>query len=208
MNLLSGILGQFIQAGVLALLIVFQPEVRRFLLYIGRGSRIGKTGFWKSFFIDSTENKPIYEGLEDQISKAINNLATTKTGALIVFTPSEEKQYFASTGTLLNADISSKLLESIFNKKSPLHDGAIVITDQKIVAGGCVLPVSENPDLPQNIGMRHRAAVGITEHIDAGVIIVSEETGKISIASKGKIRMNASQKGLSDFISDALEGKV
>ena len=139
------------------------------------------------------------------ISRALKNLARTKTGALMVFTDVGEEKFFANTGVPIHGDISSKLIESIFDKNTPLHDGAMVIADNKILAAGCVLPVSENPELPARVGMRHRAAVGITEQIEAHVFIVSEERGMISYAYRGNIKMNISDEQLRKMLRKALE---
>lgn len=206
MNILATILDAFLGAGFVLLVIVFQPEIRRFLFYLGRNSGIGKDHFWRRLINRNegmSESETQYFVAE--ISKAINNLANTRTGCLIVFTDEGEKQFFASTGVAINGEISSKLIESIFDKNTPLHDGALVIADRKISAAGCVLPVSESPDLPKRVGMRHRAAVGVTENIDAHVLIVSEETGKISYAKQGRLRMNIAQKTLIEVLEEILK---
>lgn len=205
MSMLSRILREFLGAGFILLAILFQQEIRRFLFYIGRSSGIGTTTFWRNVFRRSTDHHSEQESQKDEITKALNKMASSRTGCLLVFVSSTEKGFFTATGVSINGDISSKLLESIFEKNSPLHDGAAVITAGKILAAGCVLPVSENPDLPPRVGMRHRAAAGISEQIDAHVLIVSEERGKISHAYKGKIRMNLSAKNISDILDTALE---
>lgn len=204
MDLLSNILGQFIAAGFLAIFIVFQPEIRRFLLFIGRGTGLGDRNLWNRLLSRKVSQTGVSNQIVNGITKAINNLASSKTGALLVFTRTKGEYFFADTGVIINAEISSKLLESIFQKSSPLHDGAVIITGQKIYAAACVLPVSENPNLPPRIGMRHKAAVGISEQIDAVVIVVSEETGNISIANKGKLRLKVSQNTLKESISTIL----
>jgi len=198
MSMLGNILGQFVQEGFILLVIVFQQEIRRFLFYIGRGSGIGKDNFFKQLFRRSSYQNSNKDLIKEELIRAINIMAKDKTGGLIVFVDSSEKRFFENTGVVINAEISSKLLESIFDKNVPLHDGAVVITENKILAAGCVLPVSENPDLPSRVGMRHRAAVGITEHIDAHVLIVSEETGRISYAHKGKLKVNITQNYLAE----------
>ena len=198
MSMLGNILGQFVQEGFILLVIVFQQEIRRFLFYIGRGSGIGKDNFLKQLFRRSSYQHSNKDVIKDELIRAINIMAKNKTGGLIVFVDSSEKRFFENTGVIINAEISSKLLESIFDKNVPLHDGAVVITENKILAAGCVLPVSENPDLPSRVGMRHRAAVGITEHIDAHVLIVSEETGRISYAHKSKLKVNITQNYLAE----------
>lgn len=208
MSMLQKILRQFINAGFLLLVIVFQPEIRRFLFYIGKGSGIGKNKFWRRLISKNMKSSPFDEKLVDEIAKAVSNMSAAKTGALIVFADSSERQFFADTGVILDSNISGKLIESIFNKYSPIHDGAMVIIDNQIMGAGCVLPVSENPDLPSSVGMRHRAAVGLTEHIDASVIIVSEETGKISWTKRGRLRLGISYKTLVGVIQQAMKTEI
>lgn len=203
MNLLKSILGQFITAGFLAIFIIFQPEIRRFLLFIGRGSNIGNRIFWRRLFVRELKTATT-EHEEQQFMRAINNLSKSKTGALIVFTQSTEEYFFSNTGVIINAEITAKLLETIFQKNTPLHDGAVVIAEKKVYAAGCVLPVSENPNLPPRIGMRHKAAVGISEAISSHVIVVSEETGKIAVAHKGNIRLNCSKTLLQSTLKTTL----
>lgn len=203
MKMLATILGQFVGAGFILLVILFQQEIRRFLFYLGRGSGIGKNLFWQRFLRRDTPSRK--QELKEEIIKSINNMSNTRTGGLLVFTDTAEKTFFADTGVLINGEISSKLIESIFDKGSPLHDGALVIAENRIIAAGCVLPVSENPDLPTRVGMRHRAATGITEKIDASVIVVSEQTGRISCAQKGKLKMNITQNALAELLDNVLE---
>ena len=131
-------------------------------------------------------------------------MAKTKTGALIVLARVTDMKFFESTGDLMDADVSKRLLESIFFKNSPMHDGAVIIENNKIKAARCVLPVTENADLPAHYGMRHRAALGITEQSDAIALIVSEETGQISIAVDGKINNNLSTDELEKILQKEL----
>lgn len=205
MKMMERILGQFLGAGLVLLVIIFQPEIRRFLFFLGRNTGIGDHQFWKRLLKKGRNNTSNNELLVNFIAKALQNLARTKTGALMVFTDIGEEKFFATTGVPIHAEISSKLIETIFDKHTPLHDGAMVIADGKILAAGCVLPVSENPELPPRVGMRHRAAVGITENIEAHVFIVSEERGKISYAYRGNIRMNISNETLRELLIKALE---
>ena len=188
MELLSEILGQFMNVGVLALIIVFQPEIRKFLLMIGTRSIINKGS--KSFFGKLWQ-------FDDQLSlnispivNACENLSQSKTGALIVITKDNNLEYYLETGEILEAKVSEELLENIFYKNSPLHDGAVIITNNKIVAARCVLPVSETPMFPAHLGLRHRAALGITEHSDAIAIVVSEQTGRISWFKDSNMKKN------------------
>ncbi|TVR81165.1 MAG: TIGR00159 family protein [Chitinophagaceae bacterium] len=187
MNLLSGILGQFIDVGVILLLIIFQPEVRRFLLIIGRGSHFKRNRWLKKWFPNKIQTEEELESYIEETLSAIAIFQKAKTGSLIVFANTSKLQFFANSGVKIDAVISSKLLESIFEKNSPLHDGAVIISENKIMAAGCTLPVSENEDLPDRVGVRHKAAVGITEQSDALAIIVSEEKGTISYARGGNL---------------------
>jgi uncharacterized protein (TIGR00159 family) len=194
MQLLGTILGQVIGVGVIALIIVFQQEIRRFLIFIGNQylSR-NRLSLEKVIPINITPQPKVKI---KSIIKAVINMAKSKTGALVVIARKSELTVFAETGDSLNAETSSRLIESIFNKDSPLHDGALIINGDRIVAARCVLPVSENLNLPPNYGLRHRAALGLSENTDALTIIVSEQTGKISLAESGKLLTDVSVKEL------------
>ena len=192
MQLLGAILGQVMSVGVLALIIVFQQEVRRFLILLGSNSLIGKNLIPKKIFSWNSSSKEATLLNIAPIVKACSSMAKTKTGALIVIARTTDMKFYESTGDLMDADVSKRLLESIFFKNSPMHDGAVIIENNKIKAARCVLPVTENSELPAHYGMRHRAALGITEQSDAIAIIVSEETGHISLAIDGKIYSNIS----------------
>ena len=200
MELLSEILGQFIGVGVLALIIVFQQEIRRFLLLIGNNSFFssGKSGKFFSL-LKPSENKK--ENLNyKQIIKAVSTLSKTKTGALIIIDTHSELKYYASSGEKINATVSAAMLESIFFKNSPLHDGGVIIENNTILAARCILPVSENQEFPSHFGLRHRAAAGITETSRSIAVIVSEETGKISLAKEGKISYNIAIEELTEAL--------
>lgn len=188
MDLLSSILGQVIGVGVIALIIVFQQEIRRFLLIIStRYITNRKFSFEKLFSFGEKEELEVNI---DAIVNACSNMSAFKTGALIAITKSSDLLSFIRTGDIINADTSNRLLESIFFKNSPLHDGAVIIKKDRIVAARCVLPATERINLPPQFGMRHRAALGITEKTDAVVVIVSEETGAISFAKQDNIETN------------------
>lgn len=203
MKLLSAILGQFIGVGVIALLIVFQQEIRKFLLIIGRNSFLLNRHFtWRRLLPWNWEFQRPTDLDYLPIVEACKNMARVKTGALIVIARTSELKFYASTGTGMDSEISSKLLESIFNKYSPLHDGAVIIATNRIKAASCILPVSDNQNIPPNLGMRHRSAVGISEHTDAMSIVVSEERGTISIASNGKLTLKVSPKMLQQILQD------
>lgn len=187
MELLSGILGQIIGVGVIAIIIVFQQEIRKFLLHIGtRYMSRSKFSLERLLFPRQKAGAALVN--TDAIAKACRNMSETKTGALIVVARKSELELFAETGDIIEAETSSRLLENIFFKNSPLHDGAVIIVNDKIHAARCVLPISENINLPPHYGMRHKAAIGLSEVTDALVVLVSEETGKISLVSHGNIQ--------------------
>jgi diadenylate cyclase len=183
MELLTKILGQFMGVGVLAMIILFQPEIRKFLLVIGRGTEF-RENIFKTF---TTWRKEYHDDVDvKQIIEAAKILKSDFTGALIVFTRDVELKFYAETGDALQAHVNSRLILSIFNKNSPLHDGAIIIYKGRISAARCILPVTENDHLPPNFGLRHRAAVGMSESTDTLVMAISEETGRILLARNGK----------------------
>ena len=196
MQLLSEILGQFISVGFIALIVVFQPEIRQFLLLLGNTKIIKTTRkrflFWKFQLED-----PVHFHI-DTIVKACQKMADTKTGALIVITGQNELKSYIETGQTVEAKITEPLLETIFFKNSPLHDGAVIIGGGNIRAARCILPVSSNPEIPSHYGLRHRAAVGITEKSDSFAIIVSEERGKLSYSFEGKLSQQVTPSELSN----------
>jgi diadenylate cyclase len=196
MQLLSEILGQFISVGFIALIVVFQPEIREFLLLLGN-TRIIKTTRKRFLFWKIQLDDPVHFHIEP-IVKACQKMADTKTGALIVITGQNELRSYIETGQVVDAKISEFLIETIFFKNSPLHDGAVIISGGTIRAARCILPVSSNPEIPANYGLRHRAAVGITEKSDSIAIIVSEERGKLSYSFEGKLSKEISPSELSN----------
>ncbi len=197
LQLLSEILGQFIGVGVIILAIVFQQELRKFLIVIGKGKVIKNKGIFKFNF--SVEHKNHLNTLV--IAHACEDMAKTKTGAIMVITQMDDLAVFSESGVAMNAEISAPMIESIFYKNSPLHDGAVIIRDNKIISARCVLPVSNSEDFPGNLGMRHRAAVGITEESDAIAVIVSEETGKISYVKDGELFTKRTSLQLEQFLN-------
>ncbi len=183
MELLAKILGQFMGVGVLAMIILFQPEIRKFLLVLGRG-----TEFRENIFSAISAGRNDYHDLFDvhQVIEAAKTLKATRTGALIVFSRETELKFYIETGDPLDAEVTKRLLISIFYKNSPLHDGAVIIYKGRIKAARCVLPVSENDHLPTGFGLRHRSAVGMSESSDTLVMAISEETGRLILARNGK----------------------
>lgn len=199
MELLTAILGQFIAVGVLALIIVFQPEIRKFLVVIGKRSFIkpGSRDFFKGLWnIDNDSDLNI-----PPIVNALESFADTRTGALIVITKESELESFLETGQKLDAQISEQLLGSIFYKNSPLHDGAVIISNNRIRAARCVLPVSEAKRFPVSLGLRHRAALGVSEQSDAVALVVSEQSGKISWCKTGEIQRNIKPLQLKELLA-------
>ncbi|HQA47268.1 MAG: TIGR00159 family protein [Clostridiales bacterium] len=181
--------------GVIALLIVFQPELRRALEFLGRGGII--------------LGKPLNEALDketkiliDEITSAVQSLAKKKTGALIVLERETGIGEFMETGTKIDAVVSSQLIQTIFATNTPLHDGAVVIREKRIASAGCVLPLTENQSLSKELGTRHRAGLGISEHSDAIAIIVSEETGVISTAKDGRLSRYLDAKTLKEMLTN------
>jgi diadenylate cyclase len=200
MQLLTEILGQFISVGVIALIVVFQPEIRQFLLMVGNTKIIRNQRkrflFWR-FKINNPVNLNI-----DKIVMACQKMGETKTGALIVIAQQNELVQYIATGQVVDAKISEVILETIFFKNSPLHDGAVIITGENIRAARCILPVSNKATIPPFYGLRHRAAVGITEKSDAIAIIVSEERGDIAYCYEGKLVEKVSPSDLSEFLEN------
>jgi uncharacterized protein (TIGR00159 family) len=187
MELIGALLGQVIGVGVIALIIVFQQEVRRFLLVIGnRYMSRRRFSFGKIFSsVEEETGSPIEA---EEIVRAVESMAAKKTGALIVLVRKSSLDIYSEGGERIDAIISAELLETVFFKNSPLHDGAVLIEDGKIFAARCPLPITDRVTLPARYGMRHRAAIGISEHTDALVIVVSEESGKITVTERGEIK--------------------
>ncbi len=184
MELLAGILGQFMGVGVLAMIILFQPEIRKFLLMIGRTTEINREDIFKTITNWRAQHHDAFD--VHQLIEAVKTLKATRTGALIVFSRDIELKFYVETGDALDAEVSKRLLLSIFNKNSPLHDGAIIIYKGRIKAARCVLPISENDHLPPHFGLRHRSALGMSETTDTLVLAISEETGRLILARNGK----------------------
>lgn len=184
MELLAKILGTFMGVGVLAMIVLFQPELRKFLLMIGRTTEFNRDYLIRSL---SSWRGEYHDDFDiNQVTEAIKNLKATHTGALIVFSRDTELKFYIETGDSLNADVNKRLLISIFNKNSPMHDGAVIIYKGRIKAARCVLPVSENDHLPPHFGLRHRSAIGMSENSDTLVVAISEETGRLMMARNGK----------------------
>ena len=188
LGLLSSILGKFVNVGVIAVMIVFQQEIRKFLLYLGSNEFIRNRN-WKGLFKLSAGSMEDDIPLDIQaVVDACMSMSKTKTGALIVIGRRSDLKFFIGSGDFVDSGLNARMLENIFFKNSPLHDGAVIILENRIVAARCVLPVTERENFPAHYGMRHRAAVGITENTDAIAITVSEQTGAVSLTVHGEIK--------------------
>lgn len=202
MELLSEILGKFIGVGVIALVIVFQQEIRRFLLMIGSTNFTQRRRFFRQMRWLSEDDKKLNI---EEIIKACSTLSERKTGALIVFERVSKLGNYRQTGTPIEGRVSSTLLESIFNKYSPLHDGAVIISGETLIAAGCIMPITERSSLPSRFGLRHRAAMGIAEKTNAIALVVSEETGDISLADGDEFINKIEIDNLKDLLKQALK---
>jgi len=194
LKLLSSLMGKFVNVGVIAIMVVFQQEIRKFLLYIGSNEFI-KSRNWSNIFKFNVNSKAD-EGIEldvEELVSACFNMSETKTGALIIISRKSDLKFYLNTGEKVDSALTARMLENIFFKNSPLHDGAVIIINNRIVAARCVLPVTEKENFPANYGMRHRAAVGITETTDAIAISVSEQTGAVSLTTHGEINAGLSR---------------
>lgn len=192
LKMLGEILGQFIGVGVIALMIVFQQELRQFLLFIGNRDFLRSRSSWLQRWFPSTD-EPHHRQDLDELIKACKRMAQNRTGALIVVARKSDVTSYIRSSKTVDAALSATMLESLFFKNSPLHDGAVLINNHRIVSAGGILPSSENEDLPEGMGMRHRAALGLTEQTDAIVIVVSEENGSMSVAQEGRIERTDSE---------------
>jgi uncharacterized protein (TIGR00159 family) len=192
MRLLTGILSKFADVGIIAVIVVFQQEIRRFLLLVGKNASLQRNkAWWRYFFGKNEREKDNYNRIKPIID-ACKSMKQNRIGALIVFVKYYDEQFYQNSCEVVEAKISKRLLESIFQKTSPLHDGAVVISDNKIKSASCILPLTDKSDLPAQFGLRHRAGIGVTEANEATAIIISEETGEISYARQGRVKMNIS----------------
>ncbi len=195
------IFSQIFNIGILAILVIFQPEIREALEKIGSGS-IGS-------LMNLSEHKRqrmAYQGAINNICSAVSDLAASKTGALIVISRTTKLDDIVESGVTINADVNSSLLRNLFYNKAPLHDGAVVIEDAKIVAASCLLPLTRRTDVDSDLGTRHRAAIGMSESSDAVIIVVSEETGTISIAYDCNLTRDYNYETLKRFLYEKILG--
>jgi diadenylate cyclase len=206
MKLFGTILGKFIDVGVIAVIVVFQQELRRFLLFIGSNEFLGRSRFLGKIFY------PAKHSFTDEYAKvdftplitACFKMSESKTGALIVLARNSDLAVYINSGEAIDSGLSERMIENIFFKNSPLHDGAVIIKGSRIIAARCVLPVTEKEQFPAHYGMRHRAAVGITESTDAIAISVSEQTGSVSLSVNGTIRANLTPEKLKQYLEQEM----
>ncbi len=204
MELLGGILDRVVSVGAFALIVLFQEEIRRFFSRIGAKRKWAFGNFMKRFFGNGRTESEKTDYNIVQIVLACRSLAKRSMGGLIIIARKNNLDIHAQTGEIIDAAINSRLIENLFFKNSPLHDGALIISNERIIAASCILPVSKNQQIPKRLGLRHRSALGITEQTDAIAIIVSEETGKISYAINGELTLNVKPEELEMFLSEAL----
>lgn len=205
-KLLGSILGKFVNVGVIAIMIVFQQEIRKFLLYLGSNEFL-KNRNWKNVLkFSSSLQSDLYLDIKE-VSNACFAMSETKTGALIIVSRRSDLKFYIQSGTPIDSVVNSKVIENIFFKNSPLHDGAVIIKENRVVAARCVLPVTEKENFPAHYGMRHRAAVGVTEVSDAIAISVSEQTGAVSLTIGGEINAGLNKEKLEYLLEKNLTAK-
>ncbi len=204
MELLGSIFDRVVSVGAFALIVLFQDEIRRFFSKIGSKQKWSSLSFLKKMFSSDTEAENNLDIQLIQIVLACRGLSKTSTGGLIILTRNNELEAYTQSGEQINATISSRLIENIFFKNSPLHDGAMIISAKKIKAAACILPISKNQTIQKRLGLRHRAALGISEQSDAIAIVISEETGHISWAINGQLTTNVKPEQLEHFLSEEL----
>ncbi|QIP16857.1 TIGR00159 family protein [Spirosoma aureum] len=200
LNLLTTILEYFISVGALALIIIFQQEIRRFLLLIGKSTNVANSRWLRRWLLrqpsvpePTTSLRPILD--------ACKTLSAEFSGGLIVIGKNDDLEKFSQSGELIDAEVSKPLLLAIFSQYSPLHDGAVIISDGRIQSARCILPVSDDDELPSSLGFRHRAALGMSEATDAAIIAVSEESGRMTLALNGELFTNLTLSELDDRLN-------
>lgn len=202
MRLTGAIFDKFVSVGALAIIVIFQEEIRKFLYSMGEHNKLHRVLKW--FASKRDVGKSMEREAIMPVVLACINMARSKCGALIVIERTTPLDDIVATGDRVDANINQRLIENIFFKNSPLHDGAMIISKQRIKAAGCILPVSHDLDIPRELGLRHRAAMGISQSSDAIAIVVSEETGRISAAIKGQFRLRLSAENLEAILTEEL----
>jgi uncharacterized protein (TIGR00159 family) len=204
MDLFFAVLDQFVSVGIILILIIFQPEVRRYLLFLGNTTLRQRSNVLGRILDRNLDTSDARQAQKRIIRETLLRMARRKTGALIVLSREASLEGLVNSGVVLDAVLSEAMLESIFNKNSPLHDGAVIIDKNRIERASAILPVSENPDLPTTVGLRHRAAVGITERADVAAFVVSEETGRISFAYDGRLTQRLDEEQIEQLLDTHL----
>jgi uncharacterized protein (TIGR00159 family) len=204
MRLLGSILDKLVSVGVIALIVIFQEDIRKFLYNVGAHRRMRAISRLFTTQKTKEKNQKEIKSIIMPIVMASINMSRGKVGALIVVEGNTPLDDIVMTGDTIDANINQRLIENIFFKNSPLHDGAVVISNHRIKAAGCILPVSHDLNIPKELGLRHRAAMGISQESDAIAIVVSEETGGISIAARGEFRLRLSAEELESILTKEL----
>jgi uncharacterized protein (TIGR00159 family) len=202
MELLTGIFGGFMKVGIIALIVVFQPEIRKFLLMVGSTNFGRRRKFLQQIKFLKTESGD--ETDVDAVISACNKMSMSKTGALIVFERNNNLDFLSDSGDEMNIKVTQPIIESIFFKNSPLHDGAIIVSNNIVKATRVILPVNNEKNIPQRFGLRHRAAIGVTEKTDALALVVSEETGHISYFKDGEFVVYEDTNELNSMVKEDL----
>lgn len=204
MRLLGSILDKLVSVGVIALIVLFQEDIRKFLYNLGAHQRMRT--ILRLITFSKGKDKELKDVKETimPIVMSTMNMSRGKVGALIVLERAVPLDDIVATGDLIDATINQRLIENVFFKNSPLHDGAMIISKKRIKAAGCILPVSHDLDIPKELGLRHRAAMGISQETDAVAVVVSEETGSISVAIKGRFRLRLSAEELESILTTEL----
>ena len=197
---LNFLLGHIVDIGILALLIIFQPEIRRILEQVGTS----RLDFLKKFFAKPQVNRENMHSAIRQTVLACGDMSRSRTGALIVFERDIQLDEMVRSGTRIDAEMSSELLKNIFFVKAPMHDGAVIVRNGRVLGAGCMLPLSRNVNLSRDLGMRHRAGIGMSENSDAVVVLVSEETGSISVAVGGMLKRHLMTETLEQLLINEL----
>lgn len=203
MRLLGSILDKLVSVGVIAVIVIFQDDIRKFLYNLGAHQRMRAIA--KLFSSSKSKDDKTLKSMIMPIVMASMNMSRGKVGALIVIERNLPLDDIVMTGDVIDANINQRLIENIFFKNSPLHDGAMVISKMRVKAAGCILPVSHDLSIPKELGLRHRAALGISQESDAVAVIVSEETGSISVAMKGELRLRLSAEELESILTREME---
>lgn len=199
MRLTGTIMDKFMSIGVIVLVIIFQDQIKRFLIDLGSQRRLKGI---RRLFRHGARDEEKDHGKVMAVVYACMSMSKSKTGALIVFQRKMPLTDYEKTGDIIDADINTRLIENIFFKNSPLHDGAMIVADHRIVSVGCILPVSHDMNIPKSLGLRHRAALGMSQVTDAICVIVSEETGNISVARDGELKVKVSAIDLENILAE------